>query len=389
MNTSIPAVVLDLSANGLGIIRSLARKKITVYAFDTKGKYKRGKSRLARCDSCPDPESEEQELLDFLLSFQQKLMQKPVLFAGSDDFILFISKHREKLREHFLFLFPDHTLIEAVLDKSLTHKLALSHNVDAPKTFLLNEEAELHTIRHSLSFPCILKPVISHQFRKRLNVKAIVVETIDELVSDYPKYREFGQLMLQEIIPGEENRIYQIGTLFDENMKLTGLFMGQKLQQFPPNFGTGSIVLSKVDKEVVRQGVHFIRNLNFTGLSVAEYKRDPRDNKLKFIEINARTTLWHSLSERCGVDLSWLYYQLLTGQNPEPRLTQKEGVKWVYFVRAFLSFLQKRKAEKARILPWLKSMTGKKESALFAWDDPMPFFRITFSHLRNFFRKNS
>lgn len=31
------AVVLDLSANGVGIIRSLARKGIKVYAFDVEG----------------------------------------------------------------------------------------------------------------------------------------------------------------------------------------------------------------------------------------------------------------------------------------------------------------------------------------------------------------
>ena len=34
------AVVLDLSANGVGIIRSLSKKGIKIYAFDTERAYK-------------------------------------------------------------------------------------------------------------------------------------------------------------------------------------------------------------------------------------------------------------------------------------------------------------------------------------------------------------
>ena len=33
-------------------------------------------------------------------------------------------------------------------------------------------------------------------------------------------------------------------------------------------------------------------------------------------------------------------------------------------------------------------MSGKKEYALFAWDDPLPFFRISYAFLRDA-RKNS
>ena len=95
MQHDIPAVVLDLSATGIGIVRSLAKKGINVYAYDTKGKYEIGKTRHATCGICPNPVIEETELILFLTDLGKSLGQKAVLYAGSDDFVHFISKHRD------------------------------------------------------------------------------------------------------------------------------------------------------------------------------------------------------------------------------------------------------------------------------------------------------
>jgi UDP-N-acetylmuramoylalanine-D-glutamate ligase len=47
MQHDIPAVVLDLSATGNGIVRSLAKKGIRVYAFDTKGNIRKEPKTIA------------------------------------------------------------------------------------------------------------------------------------------------------------------------------------------------------------------------------------------------------------------------------------------------------------------------------------------------------
>lgn len=35
-----------------------------------------------------------------------------------------------------------------------------------------------------------------------------------------------------------------------------------------------------------------------------------------------------------------------------------------------------------------EGLRGKKEFALFAWDDPMPFIRSAWSHLKNAWKQN-
>lgn len=378
-----PAVVLDLSANGLGIIRSLRRQGIAVYAFDTEPKYQIGKTRVALCGICPHPVYEEEQLLRFLLVLGQTFSQKAVLYAGADDYVEFVSRHRERLSASYSFLLPEHSLIEAVLDKRLTYQLAVRYGIPCPKTFVVEDAMQVEEAIPHVIFPCILKPVFSSDYRKRLNKKAIVVEDAEQLRRDYPYYRQFGAILLQEWIPGDETCLVGVGTLFDGHMNLLGMFSGQKIHQYPPYFGSGTVAVSRRDEAAIQETLSFFTDLQFKGLAKIEYKRDVRDGQLKFIEINARTWFWNSLAARCGVDLSYLYYLSLTGQDPQPVMTQAEGIKWVYFVRDLIAFWQKRKDGNITVRQWLTNLSGPKEYALFAWDDPMPSIRSLISHLKN------
>ena len=378
-----PAVVLDLSANGIGIARSLGRKGIPVFAYDIEPKYRTGRTRYADCGICPHPVYKELELLQFLLKLGHKFSHKAVLFAGADDYVSFISKNRDVLSQYYHFLLPEPSLIEAVLDKRSTYELALKHNIPCPKTLIVGKDSRFEDFIGKMTFPCILKPVYSADFRRKLNKKAIVIDREDELKQKYLHYSQFGELMIQELIPGDEDQLYGVATLFDENMNLLAVFTGQKLHQYPPYFGSGSLVRSMRDDEIAKAGVSFLKDLGFRGFGKLEFKLDPRDGQLKFLEINPRTWYWHSLSQPCGVDLPYLYYLSVTGQNPQPVTEQKTGIKWLYLVRDFLAFRDKRKNGGVSFLEWLKSLSGKKEYALFAWDDPLPFFRISFSFLRD------
>lgn len=393
MHKDIPAVVLDLSATGIGIVRSLRKKGINVYAFDVKGKYEIGRTNQAICGVCPSPVSEEADLLQFLTKFGAEFSHKPVLFAGSDDFVYFISKHRSILYRYYRFLLPLHSLVESVLDKTRTYDLALTHNIPCPKTVAILDDNNLQQIIHEVIFPCILKPVYSSNFRGKVDhkiyKKAIRVEDEADLREAYHLYRPFGELMIQEVIPGEESCIYSVKTLFDDDMNLIGLWMNQKIHQFPPDFGSSAMVISKRDEEVIEQALAFLSKIKMNGLAITEFKKDQRDGKLKFIEINPRIGLTQRLSTAVGVNLAHLYYLLLTDQKPIPVITQTEGIKWIYFVRDYISFVQKRRIGKMKFGQWLKDLSGKKVEALFAWNDPLPFIRSFISHIRNLWKRQS
>ncbi|MGM0750690.1 MAG: carbamoyl-phosphate synthase [Bacillota bacterium] len=387
MMSSHPAVVLDLSANGVGIIHALARKGIEVYAFDTEGPYSKGKSRLATCGVCPSPLHQEEELLSFLKGVAVNLDERPVLYAGADDYVVFISKYRNVLSQYYLFLYPDHSLIMDLLDKKKTYELALQYNIPTAKTFFVDNEEQLDEAITQLEFPCILKPVFGHEFRKHVNKKAIHIQDAVQLKTVFPIYRKFGELIIQEIIPGDNQCFYKVATFFDDDMELQALFTLQKNHQFPAQFGTGAHIVSKRIPDLVEVGVPLLKELGLKGVSMIEYKKDPRDGKYKLIEINPRFWLTHSLTGHSGVDFAHQYFLYLTDQHPTPQLQQIDGVQWIYIVRYFLTFLEKRKNGEMSMKDFFNGFRGKKVFALFAFDDPMPFIRSTASHLWNAWKR--
>jgi D-aspartate ligase len=387
MDHKYPAVILDLSANGVGLIRSLARKGIDVYAFDTEKAYRIGNSRLATCGICPSPLSEEQELLAFLLELGGKFEQKAVLCTGADDYVVFISKYREQLSAYYVFLLPEHELVEAVLDKYTMYELAIKHNIPCPNTYIIKEQSQFEEALQHIDFPCILKPTLGHEFRKKINKKAIVLYNERELREGYEAYRQHGTLILQEIIPGDNQCFYKVATIYDDNMNLLALFSLQKNHQFPAEFGTGAHIVSKTLPDLIDMTLPFFEELKLKGIGMVEWKKDPRDGIHKFIEINPRFWLTHSLTGASGVDFAYLYYLYVTNQQPTPQLEQIDDVKWIYLVRYYLTFRSKKKQGEMTWKDFFAGLRGKKEFALFAWDDFMPFIRSTWSHLKNAWKR--
>ncbi|WP_338023160.1 carbamoyl-phosphate synthase [Bacillus ectoiniformans] len=310
-----------------------------------------------------------------------------MLYAGADDYVVFISKFREELAKHYLFLCPDHSLIENVLDKKKTYELLTKYRIPTPKTFFVETVTQLNHAITQLEFPCILKPVAGHEYRKHINTKAIYIHDVIQLKREFPLYRQYGELIIQEIIPGDNQCFYKVATLFDDQMKLLALFTLQKNHQFPAQFGTGAHIVSRPVPELAEYGKTLLKELKLKGVGMIEYKKDPRDGLYKVIEINPRFWLTHSLTGHAGVDFAYQYYLTVTNQHPAPLLEQKDNIQWIYLVRYFLTFLEKRKRGEMTFKDFLTGFKGKKVFALFALDDPMPFIRSTASHLWNAWKK--
>lgn len=387
MKHDVAAVVLNLSATGIGVIRNLRSKGIEVHAYDIESRYRLGKTRHANCGICPDPEAKPDELRRFLIELGQRFLpDRAVIYACSDDYVRFLSKYRQELNPYYRFLLPEHPIVEAMLDKRLTYEMSQKHGIVCPRTFLFEDADQLREMMTEIPFPCLLKPVHSQAFRNRTALKAVVVETAENLLQQYEKYRQFGLLMVQEMIPGRDDSIFTVHALLDERLNVLGSYTKQKLHQYPPYLGSACFAVSVTDEHLKEHGLSILQALSIKGLSAVEFKLDPRDGKFKLMEINVRSELSNGLAPACGVELACLYYSLTTNQNPEPINHQKDGVYWAYLIRIVLTYLVKRKTGEMTAMHLLRILFAKKVEALFAWDDPMPYIRSWISHVHNYRR---
>lgn len=112
------------------------------------------RTRLPWEDFSKDPEA----LLETLLRFGKAQNARPVLFYEEDAQLLFVSRHRERLKEAFRFVVADATLVEDLLDKARFQDLAQRHGLPVPPSQHFHPvAAEPEDL--DLAFPVILKPL--------------------------------------------------------------------------------------------------------------------------------------------------------------------------------------------------------------------------------------
>ncbi len=64
----------------------------------------------------------------------------------------------------------------------------------------------------------------------------------------------------------------------------------------------------------------------------------------------------------------------------EKTISRREGVKWIYMFYDLMSSFESVSKHELTVIKWIDSLKGEKEYAIFAWDDPLPFF-VSLSNL--------
>lgn len=386
-------IVLGLSPTGLYAIRELGRAGFPVLGV-TDGLACAASSRFL---SHPDRFwliSEESELLHRLLALGRAAGVPPVLLPTSDRYIEFVARHYEQLIETFLLqksYQPDQVF--NLLDKGRFYKLCAEHDLPAPGIWYPEGKSELVSLADELPFPCILKPKLIHQAVGYLKGKKVLLaESRDaylSLVADIPE--TLDQWVIQEVIPGPESEILLFGGYFGGNSEPLETFTARKLRQYPPGFGSASLVQSETSREVHDLSVRFLKAVGFQGVCGTEFKRDARDGKLKVIEINPRPTLWFQLSHASGKRIVETACLDLSGLPIKHTESQRDGVLWRYALKDRYSQMFYRLKGRGFVFPPpdIPAELGRngRSWAVYDRDDPHPAWSEPKMYLKKLFSR--
>jgi len=372
------AFVLWIGGTGLGVIRSLGRRGIPVIGLDPYSREIGHFSRYCQGIVCPDPKTKEGEYVDFLLYLGEQLNTKGVLIPTSDVDVLAISKHREKLEKYYHFPMAKLDIIEKLVNKRIFYKTLDELDMPHPKTYFPNDNSDVAQISKEISYPCIIKPIFS--YKSKFGAKVLKVNSEQELIKAFERTNLNAQeIVIQEVIPGSDTNMYLVGAYFNSASEPLGIFTFKRIRQYPRGFGNGALCASVWTPEIAKLCVSFLNKIKYHGIIDAELKKDPRDNKFKFIEINARTGWQNSLATRCGVNLPYMAYMDAIGQDVEKATSQRDDVKWVYMFDDLRSSFESMMERELSPIEYIKSLRGEKQYAIFAWDDPAPSFISLFN----------
>ncbi len=368
-----PAIVLSTFTMGLGIIRALGVLGIPVIALHYD---RRDMGYLSRYVSehleCPHPERHEEQFIEFLLNYAA-WFQSGVLFPASDAVLVAVARHKSLLESCYKVACPEWNIVELFIDKKHTYALAEVAGVPAPKTIVPCSIDEVEQYSRTVEYPCLVKPCQSHLFYAEFHTKMVEVESLDRMVSIYRRARNAGlDVMLQEIIPGEDANGVNYNSYFDEGEPIVE-FTAEKVRNAPPRFGSPRVVISKVIPEVCEPGRRILKAMGFYGYSCTEFKRDKRDGVYKLMEVNGRHNLSSLLAVRCGINFPWLHYRhLVYGERPVASEYQ-EGVYWVDLIRDVGYSLKYCRQEHYSLRDYLRPYFEPHVFAVLDFKDARPF----------------
>src|SRR5271167_3058637 len=93
------AVVASVFQTGLNLMRDLEQKGVRVIGIDCNPANPGFRSRYGRSFLCPNPDSDPDEWVAFMLSLSDAMGERPVLIAASDIFVSAIGRHAQVLSE--------------------------------------------------------------------------------------------------------------------------------------------------------------------------------------------------------------------------------------------------------------------------------------------------
>jgi predicted ATP-grasp superfamily ATP-dependent carboligase len=377
MDKSTPVLILGGRENALSLARSYGRLGITVRICGSKscwGIYSRFCSKAYRI---PDDRNSDAFWSTLLLEEQHPELENSLLIAGNDDAILFVANNRPQLEQNYI-LPPGNAELELkLLDKEATLELARQVGVPAPNHWRISCLEDLDRIRDEIAFPVILKPLLSHRFFNVFKKKLFAIEnSFDELVEKAQLAWSHGlEVMVVELIPGPDSALSSYYTFTDSTGACLFNMTKSVVRRYPVNYGGTCLHLMDWLPETEEMGKRFFRGIGFTGFASIEFKRDPRDNQLKVIEVNGRFTAPQELLTQAGARIDLVYYCACTDQSVPDTSGHNTQLKMWKSPQDFLAFLQLRRSGQITLWQWLKSVYPFNHvSCLNQLSDPIPTF---------------
>lgn len=378
---SLPlAVICGASATGLGVGRDLGSRGISVVFADFEAFRPGFVSRYVSRDVPGIVASSEGDLIDQLIELGRRQSVRPVLFQTTDQMVLTIAEHRERLDEYFHI--ADSTrpgIADVVTDKKSFYDLCLQHQIVAPRTVFPESLEEALKVSREFDFPVIIKPIHGHLWRERLKGKKLLTaDSPDQYEQILNRFADdIHDLMIQELIPGPESNLWIGGFYFRQSDGEAGaIFTGRKLRQHPPDFGSASLADACHNDDVVGLSLSFLKKIGYRGVCGTEFKFDERDSQYKMVEVNPRQTLWFALIGAAGIPLNYYAYCDLAGLPLPDSGTMCEGTKWILFEKDLVTSIGYILKGRLGPIAWLSSLRRIRVHAVLSLRDWKPVLNV-------------
>jgi predicted ATP-grasp superfamily ATP-dependent carboligase len=283
----------------------------------------------------------------------------------------------------------------AVSDKSRVLAAAVRLGIGVPRQSVLQSSSDLAAATSSLLFPVVVKPArsVADAGATRLKFGAAHARdhaALHEIIGHIPS--EAYPILVQERVVGAGIGVFLL--VWDGEVRAA--FAHRRIREKPPSGGVS--VLSEsiaLDPHLLARSVALLRDFNWCGVAMVEYKVDERTGIPYLMEVNGR--FWGSLqlAVDAGVDFPTILVDAACGAPARPAPKYKVGVRlrWEWgdvdnlAVRlrrspAWLALPDGAPGRLKGVVDFARAFGPGTRGEILRRDDPRPFFHETLNWFR-------
>lgn len=322
-----------------------------------------------------------------------------LLLPMTDASVFTILSHENELNSFVKILSGHFNNYIIASDKFNLLKTAIKLNIPIPNTIFIESSDDIERCKNILKYPIILKPQMSiikdNNQLKQTSVKIVnSYEEILDLVKNTITFKK--PFMIQEKISGEGLGIF---TLFN-NGQPERVFSHRRLREKPPWGGVSVLCEStRPDPMAKEYAIKLLKELNWDGVAMVEFKRDLTSGAPKLMEINAR--FWGSLQLAidAGIDFPCLLYLKSQGEPIPNEIEAKHTrLRWLLgdLDSLYITLKTKRGSEKLpanfpsriqSIIAFIKEFKNDTKFEILRYEDITPFMWEFKQYIRSLISK--
>jgi predicted ATP-grasp superfamily ATP-dependent carboligase len=379
----VPALVLNvgrlvLHHGGVGIIRSLGRMGVPVYATVENRWTPAAVSRYLTGAFVWD--TRRLDAARFLAGMQligKQLDRPTVLIPTGDDAAILIAEHASDLREWFIVPRQSASVPRSVANKRELYRLCEKAGVACPRSVFPACEDDVRAFAAHAKFPVIVKAAEAWELPDggRSSVLAADPHKLLALFKG-PRPPRWENLIIQEFIdPASGEDWFYHGYRNDQSDYCLS-FTGRKLRSYPPMCGPTTLGRSVGNVALREQSETLLKTLSYSGVVDLDFRYDRGDGRYKLLDFNPRIGAQFRIFEtESGIDVARAIYLDLTGRvvTSSPPVEDRAFVAELHDVAASIGYARRGQLG---FRAWRESLKGRRELAWFHRDDLRPFFTM-------------
>ena len=247
------------------------------------------------------------------------------IFPLEEESIEVLFNHKDEVARWTKSPYQDRQNYNSASDKFQVYKLAEKLNIPVPQSANPKDVVQAKEIAKTIGLPLLFKPKIG-----RGSIGIVRVESVDALENFCSAHsNDISEYLQQQMIP-QEGQGLGVACLMENGETLTS-FSYKRLREFPISGGPSTLRESTDDNITKEYAEKILKELNWTGVAMVEFKFDNKENQPKLLEINPR--FWGSLelAHSAGINFPFLLYHLMVGEEiPKQKYKIGERCRWLF-----------------------------------------------------------